>query len=191
MPEETVTQLLRRWRSGDAWAFEELIEQTYDELHAIAEQCFRRERADHTLQATGILHEALLRLIEVNGVEWQNRAHFFAVTARMMRRLLVDRARQRGRLKRGGDVERVPLDEAEELALNGRSSDLEALDAALEKLEAHDPQKARVVELRFFEGLTGPEIARCLGISVPTVTREWRRARTWLYSELKGEDLDG
>lgn len=187
---ESVTLLLRRWNSGAPEAFDDLMERVYGELHGIAEQCFRRERSEHTLQATAIVHEAILRLVDVNAFEWQNRAHFYAVTARMMRRILVDHARERGRLKRGGDGQRVTLIEADALAENGRNPDLEALDAALKELEARDPQKARIVELRFFVGLTGAEIARCLDISTPTVTREWRRARTWLYGELTGEDLD-
>lgn len=187
---ESVTLLLRRWSSGVPEAFDDLMERVYGELQVIAEQCFRRERSEHTLQATAIVHEAVLRLIDVNALQWRNRAHFYAVTARMMRRILVDHARERGRLKRGGDGQRVTLNEAQALAVGGRSPDLEALDAALEELEARDPQKARIVELRFFVGLTGTEIARCLDISTPTVTREWRRARTWLYGELTGEDLD-
>ncbi len=187
---ETVTDLLCRWSSGQDGAFDELMEQVYGELRSIAERCFRRERAEHTLQATAIVHEAVLRLIDFNELEWQDRAHFYAVTARMMRRILVDHARERGRLKRGGKVERVTLAEAESVAKKGRNPDLESLDEALDKLESRDPRKARIVELRFFVGLTSGEIAHCLGISIPTVTREWRRARTWLYGELQGVRLD-
>lgn len=192
MPEnESVTELLGRWNSGDPKAFDQLMEQVYDELHNIAVQYFRRERSEHTLQATAIVHEAVLRLIDVNSLEWHNRTHFYAVTARMMRRILVDHARERGRLKRGGDAQPVTLAEAESLAVAGRNPEMEALDSALESLEARDPQKAQIVELRFFVGLTGDEIARCLDISPTTVAREWHRARIWLFSELKGEDLDG
>lgn len=187
----SLTQLLRRWSCGDSAAFDELVQRAYGDLHGIAEQCFRRERQEHTLQATALVHEAVLRLIDVDGLEWQDRAHFYAVTARMMRRILVDHARQRRRLKRGGDSDRVPLDEAHALVANGGTPDFEALDAALAQLEARDPRKARVVELRFFVGLTSAEIARCLEISTATVAREWRRARTWIYGELKGESWDG
>ena len=188
---EPVTGLLQRWSAGDTEAFDELMGHVYDELHRIAAQSFRRERSEHTLQATALLHEAVLRLIDIGNLPWRDRAHFYAVAARMMRRILVDHARQRRRLKRGGDGERVALSEAEPLAVQGKSPDIEALNDALELLEARDPQKARIVELRFFAGLTGEEIARSLDISTPTVTREWRRARTWLYCEIKGEDLDG
>ncbi len=187
---KSVTELLQRWSAGDTRAFDDLMGQVYDELHDIAAQCFRRERSDHTLQATALLHEAVLRLIDIQGLPWKDRAHFYAVAARMMRRILVDHARQRRRLKRGAAGRRVTLSEAEPLAVHGKSPDIEALDVAIKRLETRDPQKAKIVELRFFAGLSGEEIARCLNISTPTVTREWRRARTWLFCEIKGEDLD-
>ena len=187
---KSVTGLLERWNAGDPMAFEELMGQVYSELHGIAARCFRRERSEHTLQATALLHEAMLRLIDIEDCPWKDRAHFYAVAARMMRRILVDHARRRRRLKRGADGVCVTLSEAGPLADNAKSPDLEALDDALENLRARDPQKAQIVELRFFAGLTGDEIARCLDISTPTVTREWRRARTWLYCEIKGEGLD-
>lgn len=188
---ETITRLLRRWTCGEAGAFDALMERVYDELHGIAAQCFRRERAEHTLQATALLHEAVLRLIDLDGVDWVDRGHFYAVAARMMRRILVDHARERRRLKRGGDEDPVTLAEAAVIAVDGRSPDVEALDAALEKLEARDARMTRIVELRFFAGLTSEEIAKSLGISVPTVTREWRRARIWLYSEVSGKPVQG
>lgn len=188
---DSVTGLLHRWSAGDTEAFDELMGQVYVELRGIAAQCFRHERSEHTLQTTALLHEAVLRLIDIEGLPWRDRAHFYATAARMMRRILVDHARQRRRLKRGADGKRVTLSEAEALAVDGRRPDLEALDDALGRLEARDPQKAKIVELRFFAGLTGEQIARCLDISTPTVTREWRRARTWLYCAIKGENVDG
>ncbi|MCG8458145.1 MAG: sigma-70 family RNA polymerase sigma factor [Holophagales bacterium] len=186
-----LTRLLRRWSAGDAAAFDALMEATYTRLHRIARSQAKRERGGHTLAATGLLHEAVLRLMDIEGLSWSDRGHFYAAAAQMMRRILVDYAREQNRLKRGGDAAKVTLDEASCLAEDGRPADLEALDDALAHLEARDPRKARIVELRFFAGLTGEEIARCLEISPPTVQREWRRARTWLYLEMKGESLGG
>lgn len=188
---ETITRLLRRWSAGDSDAFDALMEVAYSRLHRIARQRLRKEEQGNALQATDILHEALLRLMDLEGLDWNDRAHFYAMAAKMMRRILVDHARGQNRLKRGGDTLRVTLAEAEVLALDGHSPELEALDIALDRLAAHDQLKADLVELRFFVGLTGEEIARCLGISTATVQREWRRARTWLYAELKGEALGG
>lgn len=187
--EESVTQLLRRWSSGDARAFDQLMEQVYEDLHRIATRHLRRERPDHILQPTALLHEVLVRLMQLEDLAWNDQDHFYAVATLMMRRIVVDEARKRGRLKRGGGDALLTLSEAERFATEGRGSDIEALEAALEKLAARDPRKARIVELRFFVGLTGDEIARVLRISTPTVAREWRRARGWLYSELKGEKL--
>lgn len=187
----SVTEWLRRWSGGESEAFGELIERVYDDLHDIAARCFRRERSEHTLQATALLHEAMLRLIDIETLPWKNRGHFYALIARMMRRLLVDHARQHRRLKRGAGGQRVTLSLAEPLGADAQNPDVEALEEALERLAARDPQKARIVELRFFTGLTLEEIARCLDISISTVTREWRRTRTWLYCELKGVSLDG
>jgi RNA polymerase sigma factor (TIGR02999 family) len=186
-----VTQLLLQWQAGDAEGFDALMERVYQELHRIAEQCFRREWGEHTLQATALLNEAVLRLIGLDSIDWSDRGHFYAVAARMMRRILVDHARKHRRLKRGHGENRVTLAEAEVIAVDGKSPDIQALDAALEKLEARDERMARIVELRFFAGLTSEEIGRSLGISVPTVTREWRRARIWLYSEISGRPIDG
>ena len=188
---ESVTHLLERWTSGDVGAFDALMEKVYGELHRIAAQCFRRERNEHTLQATALLHEAVLRLMDLDSIEWSDRGHFYAVAARMMRRILVDHAREQRRLKRGGGEKHVTLAEAEVIAVDGKSPDMEALDAALATLAARDERMAKIVELRFFAGLTSDEIARSLGISVPTATREWRRARIWLYSEISGTPVDG
>jgi RNA polymerase sigma factor (TIGR02999 family) len=189
--EESVTEVLQRWTSGDNDAFEQLIELVYDDLRRISARHFRRESSAHTLQATAILHEALLRLMKLEGVEWTDRGHFYAVAAKMLRQLLVDHARERRREKRGGGQEELTLSEAEGLVRGGRAPDIEALEDALQVLEARDPQKVRIVELRFFVGLTGEEISRCLGISTATVAREWQRARLWLYSEIQGEKIDG
>jgi RNA polymerase sigma factor (TIGR02999 family) len=188
---ETITDLLRRWSAGDAEAFDALMEEAYDRLHRIARRHAQNERSGHTLRPTAILHEAVLRLMNLDGIPWSDRGHFYAMAARMMRRILVDYAREQNRLKRGGDAVRVTLDGSVSLAVGDRHPDLEALDDALARLEARDPRKARIVELRFFVGLTGAEIARSLGISAPTVQREWRRARTWLYAELRGESFGG
>jgi RNA polymerase sigma factor (TIGR02999 family) len=186
-----LTELLHRWSGGDESAFAAAIELAYDRLHRIARRHAHGERDGHTLQPTAILHEALLRLMDMEGLPWADRAHFYAVAARTMRRVLVDYARERNRQKRGGDQVRVPLDAVFPHAAERPAPAVEALDEALERLEARDPRQARVVELRFFVGLTGEETARCLGVSAPTVQRDWRRARTWLYLDLTGERLDG
>ncbi len=184
MGRESVTRLLRRWSAGDSEAFDELMEQIYDELHVIAGQCFRRERPEHTLQPTALLHEAVLRLMELDELDWHDRSHFFAVAARMMRRILVDHARQHRRQKRGGDADRVSLSEAESMAVRGKRPDLDELDAALERLEARDPRKAQIVELRFFAGLKVDEVAEALEVSKRTVEADWTHARAWLRREL-------
>jgi len=187
--DETITDLLRSWSSGDPLAFEAVIETAYGHLHRIARWQAQRERPGHTLQPTAVLHEAVLQLMDLDRPEWNDRTHFYAVVARMMRRILVDYARKQHRLKRGGGAVRVTLDPATSLAVDGRTANLEDLDAALSHLEARAPRQAQVVELRFFAGLTGEEIALCLDISTATVQREWRRARAWLYLELRGETL--
>lgn len=181
-PEE-VTRLLRAWRDGDAAALEALAPLVYAELRRLAEARMRRERPDHTLQATALVHEAFLRLTGSDAPAWEDRTHFFAVAARVMRRLLVDHARARGYAKRGGGVRRVSLDEAVELS-EEPGEDLLALDAALTRLAALDPRQHQVVELRFFGGLSVEETAEVLGVSAVTVKRDWRAARAWLYAEL-------
>jgi len=187
-----MTDLLRRWSAGEPQAFEAVMETAYGHLHRIARRQAWGERRGHTLQPTAVLHEALLRLMQAEVLAWSDRTHFYAVAARTMRRILVDYAREQKRLKRGGDAVRIPIDvAAATLAIDGRPADLEALDAALVRLEGHHPRQAQVVELRFFAGLTGEEIADCLATSTATVQREWRRARTWLYLELRGERLGG
>ena len=171
-----VTQLLGSWRSGDDAARERLIQVVYDELHRLG------ERPDHTLQPTALVNEAYLRLVSAD-VEWEDRAHFYAVAARMMRRILVDHARARGRQKRGADLARVTFDE-ELAAAPDRPADILALDEALDRLATHDDRKARAVELYHFAGLRHEEIARSLGVSPATVDRDLRMARAWLYTQL-------
>jgi RNA polymerase sigma factor (TIGR02999 family) len=161
----------------------------YDELRRQAQRYLQRERPDHTLQATALVHEAYLRLVDQKKVQWQNRAHFFGVAAQVMRRLLVDHARQQHAAKRGGVVPKLALDEALQVA-DARAADVVALDEALTALAALDPQHSRLVELRFFGGLTIEETAEVLGVSPATVKRDWSMAKAWLYRELRTGGLD-
>lgn len=178
-----VTELLRAWGGGDPAALNELLPHIYDELRRLAGHYLRRERPDHTLQPTALVHEAYLRLIDTNNVRWQNRAHFFGAAAQAMRRILVDHARQHAAAKRGGAEHRVTLDESVALA-EQRDVDLLLLDDALDRLEEMDVQKSRMVELRFFGGLSLEETAEVMGVSEATVTRQWRTTRAWLHREL-------
>jgi RNA polymerase sigma factor (TIGR02999 family) len=179
---ENVTQLLLAWGQGDEAARDELIPLVYDTLRRIARYQLRGERAGHTLDTTALINEAYLKLVE-QSVSWQNRAHFFGIAARLMRQLLVDYARARQRLKRGGDMQQISLTAAAEIAQD-QSVDLLALDEALNALTEVDPQSSRIVELRFFGGLTIEETAQVMGVSTPTVERGWRAARAWLETEL-------
>ncbi|HUP64885.1 MAG TPA: sigma-70 family RNA polymerase sigma factor [Thermoanaerobaculia bacterium] len=183
---EGITSLLRDWREGDDAALDQLAPLVYGELRRIARRCLRGERAGGTLQTTGLVHEAFLRLLGVRRIQWTDHAHFFAVMTRLMRRVLVDQARRRGYQKRGGDAVRVSLDD-DAHAVPERSIDLVALDEAISRLADHAPRKARVVELRFFGGLANEEVAAVLGVSVDTVKREWRTARLWLLQMLSGD----
>ncbi len=177
-----VTQLLVALNNGDKEALDKLLPLVYSELRRLADHYLRRERSDHTLQATALVHEAYLRLVDQN-VSWQNRAHFFGVAAEMMRRILVDHARSHQAAKRGSGGVKLSLDEAINLS-DERAADLIALDEALTALAAFDPQKSRIVELRFFGGLSIEETARVLGIGSATVIRQWRTAKAWLYNEV-------
>ena len=177
-----VTQLLVAWNDGDAAARDELIPLVYAELHRLAQAYLRRERRGHTLQSAALVHEAFLRLVDQR-VAWRNRAHFFGIAAQLMRRILVDYARSRQNEKHGGDQLHLELDEALDEAA-ARDTDLVALDDALQSLAALDPQQSRVIELRYFGGLTIEETAEVLGVSDTTVEREWRLARAWLLREL-------
>ena len=180
-----VTALLERWSAGDRAALDELMPIVWGELRRIARRRLARERAGHTLQTTALVNEAYLRLVDQDRVRWQNRAHFFGVAARMMRRILVDHARARAASKRGSGVVAVPLEQARPPApVSG--VDVLGLDAALLRLSALDPRQGQVVELRFFGGLTVEEVAEVLGIAPITVKRDWRMARAWLFAELAG-----
>ncbi len=178
-----ITQLLLAWGAGEEEALQKLAPLVYAELHSLARRYMAGERVGHTLQTTALVNEAYLRLVDTSRVQWQNRAHFFAVSAQLMRRILVDFARSRNYAKRGGAARRVSLDEAPPIALE-RGAELIALDDALVALSAFDPRKAKVVELRFFGGLTEDEVAEVLKVSSDTVTRDWRLAKVWLRREL-------
>jgi RNA polymerase sigma factor (TIGR02999 family) len=180
-----VTELLRAWTGGDAQALDRMLPMVHEELKRIAAGFLRRERGGHTLQATALVNEAFLRLVDVKGVSWTNRAHFFALAARMMRRILVDYARSRAGPRRGGDFQRVTLAE-DRFCAGGAPDELIALDEAMARLEKLDERKARVVEFRVFGGLDGSEIAAALGVSRETVQRDWRFASAWLARELSG-----
>jgi RNA polymerase sigma-70 factor (ECF subfamily) len=182
-----ITNLLRVWSDGDERAFERLIPLVYDELHRMALRYLAGERSNVSLQATGLVNEVCLRLLGWDQVRWQNRGHFFGVSAQMMRRVLVDIARRRQAERRGGAaVVHVPLDRID-VACNEPDAELVAVDDALERLAAHDPRKARVVELRFFGGLSMDETAQALGVSPRTAQNDWAFARAWLYRELTGK----
>ena len=183
-----VSVLLRAWSDGDANALDQLTPIVYDELHRLAQRYLRGERRDHSLQTTALVNEAYLRLVDHTRMEWQNRAHFFAVSAQVMRRILVDHARRRN-IKRGRGLHRVSLDEAT-LVGGERATDLAALDDALTVLAERDPRKARVVEMRFFGGLNVEESAEVLGVSPVTVMRDWRTAKACLYRELSSGNGD-
>jgi RNA polymerase sigma factor (TIGR02999 family) len=187
--QQHVTQLLRDWRSGDGAAFEKLVPILQPELQRLAHHYMSRERPGHTLQTTVLVNDAYVQLADSERPEWQNRAHFFAAAAQLMRRIMVDHARQRQALKRGGGALMVELDESA-IAAQGRATELLALDDALEKLAAFDKRKAEVVEMRYFGGLTMEEIADVLKVHVNTVTRDWTAARAWLFATLRGEDVD-
>ncbi len=179
-----ITQVLLAWREGDARALEELIPLVQGELHTLAHRYMAGEHPGHMLQTTALINEAYLRLIDCRRVRWQSRAHFFAVSAQLMRRILVDVARARKKLKRGGDVLQISLDDVA-LVAQSRSPDVIALDDALKNLAIFDERKSRIVELRFFGGLSVEETAEVLGVSAVTVMRDWALAKTWLLRELE------
>lgn len=187
--EGDVSTLLRAWSDGDQNALDQLTPIVYDELRRLAGHYLRRERTGHSLQATALVNEAYLRLVDYKRMRWENRAHFFAVSAQLMRRILVDHAR-RHNLKRGGGVQHVALEDTAVLGA-GRHENLVVLDDALQALARIDPRKAQVVELRFFGGLSVEETAEVLKVSPVTVMRDWSTARTWLYREMGGGAGDG
>jgi RNA polymerase sigma factor (TIGR02999 family) len=184
-----VTQLLQAWSDGNAEALDQLTPLVYEELHRLARHYMRGERPDHSLQITELLNEAFVRLVDWKNVHWKNRAHFFGVAAQMMRRILVDFARARNYAKRGGGTVRVSLSEAADVSAE-RGEDFVALDDALKSLTAIDARKGRIVELRFFGGLSVEETAEVMKISPSTVMRDWSLAQAWLYRELRGEKCE-
>ena len=186
---EDVSTLLRAWSDGDQSALERLTPVVYDELHRLARRYMKGERSGHSLQTTALVNEAYMRLVDYERMQWQNRAHFFAVSAQLMRRILVEHAR-RHNLKRGGGVRHVSLDEAA-MVDGDPDADLVALDDAMNGLARIDPRKVQVVEMRFFGGLSVEETAEVLKVSPVTVKRDWRAARAWLYRELTGGTDDG
>jgi RNA polymerase sigma-70 factor (ECF subfamily) len=186
---EEVTGLLRAWSDGDQLALEKLMPLVYAELHRLAKRYMGHEHPGHSLQTSALVNEAYLRLVDAHGVRWENRTHFFAVSAQIMRRILVDFARARQNLKRGGGARQVTLDEG--LVVSPESgADLLALDEALEKLAALNPRQSKVVELRYFGGLNEEEVAAALNVSSRTVRHDWSLARAWLYRELSVGGVD-
>src|SRR5271163_2695699 len=184
-----ITLLLRAWSEGDQSALERLAPIVYGELHRLAGRYMKRERPGHSLQTTALVNEAYMRLVDYKRMEWQNRAHFFAVSAQLIRRILVEHAR-RHNLKRGGSLQHVSLDEVAVVG-GSRSADLVALDDAMKRLAQLDARKEQVVEMRFFGGLSVEETAEVLKVSQVTVMRDWSTAKAWLYSELTGGTTDG
>jgi RNA polymerase sigma factor (TIGR02999 family) len=183
---ENITQLLIEVTNRNSAAVDVLLPLIYDELRKLAANYLRRERSDHTLQPTALVHEAYMRMVDQTQVNWQNRAHFFGVAAQMMRRILVDHARAHNAEKRGQDFQILSLDENIDKSVE-RSSELIALDEALRTLAEMDEQKGRIVELRFFGGLSIDETAEVLGVSAPTVKRQWRMAKAWLYGQVQNQ----
>ncbi len=186
---QNVTQLLVDWSNGDQAALDKLLPLVNAELRQLARRYMRRESPGHTLQTSALVNEAYLRLIDQKNVRWQNRAHFFGIAAQLMRRILIDHARKAHYAKRGGGALRVSLDEAAAVT-EARAAELLAVDEALEKLTAMDARKGRIVELRFFGGLTEEETAEVIGVSLPTVQREWRAAKAWLRRMLTSREND-
>jgi RNA polymerase sigma factor (TIGR02999 family) len=181
---QQITQLLKQWSDGKREVLESLMPLVYDELRRQASRYLKRERSNHTLQTTALINEAYLKLIDQREVVWQNRAHFYAIAAQAMRRILVDYARQRQREKRGGRAENLPLEQAISIVSQEKTVDLVALDDGLTRLEKFDERQARVVELRYFSGLSLDETAEVLGVSNVTVRRDWNMAKAWLLQEI-------
>ncbi len=179
-----ITEMLKNWGEGKEEALNSLMPLVYDELRRQASRFLRKERSGHTLQTTALINEAYLKLIDQSNVNWQNRSHFFAIASKAMRRILVDHARTRHREKRGGSAEDLPIDDALHIASPQRSIDIVALDEALERLALFDPRQVKIVELRYFSGLTNDETAAILGVSNATVRSDWSMAKAWLRQEL-------
>ena len=179
-----ITKLLQKWSNGNRDALDELMPLVYTELHKQAAYYLRNERTEHTLQTTALINEAYLKLIDQTEIDWKNRMQFFAFAAKVMRHILVDHARTKNREKRGGEILKISLEEAGEIAIDDREIDFMALDEALKRLEEIDEQQVRIVELRYFSGLSLEAAADVLKISRATAARDWRVARAWLYREL-------
>jgi RNA polymerase sigma factor (TIGR02999 family) len=180
-----ITQLLQKWRHGEQDAFDEVIQYVYNDLRRRATAYIRNERDGQSLQATGLVHEAFIKLVDKRAIDWQDRNHFFAIAAQAMRRILVDRVRTKRRDKRGGVHDDLPLDEAQTISADGDAIDLVALDEALSALAVFDERQARIVELKYFGGMTLEETAELLDISPATVKRDWQIARAWLRQQLE------
>jgi RNA polymerase sigma factor, TIGR02999 family len=179
-----ITQMLREWHDGNAGVMDKLLPHIYQELHRQAAAFLRRERGNHTLQTTALVHEAYLKLVDQQGVEWQSRSHFFAIASQAMRRILVDYAKNRHREKRGGKAEDLSLEEAFLATADETNIDLIALDEAMTRLAGLDPQQEKIVELRYFGGLSLNEAAEMLGVSRATAARDWQVAKAWLHREM-------
>ena len=184
-PQHEITQLLAEWREGNQSALDELYPLVYDELHRLARRYMSRERKGHTLQTTALINEAYVRLVDQKNVHWANRSHFFAISAQIMRRILIDHARRHAYAKRGGGAQQVSLEEAA-IVTPDASAEMLRLDEALKSLAEMDSRRSQVVELRYFGGLNNEEIAGVLNVSENTVTRDWNMARAWLYQQLTG-----
>ena len=178
-----ITELLAEWREGNQSALDELYPLVYDELHRLARRYMSRERKDHTLQTTALINEAYVRMVDQKNVNWANRSHFFAISAQIMRRILIDHARRHAYAKRGGGAQQVSLEEVAAIVPD-QGRELVRLDEALKTLAERDPRRSQVVELRYFGGLNNEEIAGVLHVSENTVTRDWNMARAWLYQQL-------
>jgi len=183
-PPSDITQLLIEMTDGNTEVVNQILPLIYSELRKLASSYLRRERSNHTLQPTALVNEAYLKLIDQKKVKWQNRAHFFGIAAQVMRRILLDHARKHTAEKRGGDAELLPIEEEILIVSHEKSAELIALDEALENLAKIDEQKARIVELRYFGGLSIEETAEVMGVSVPTINRQWRMAKAWLYGQV-------
>ena len=182
-----ITQMLIELTDGNQDVVDQILPHIYDELKRLASSYLRRERVNHTLQPTALVHEAYMKLIDQKRVHWQNRAHFFGIAAQVMRRILMDHARKHQADKRGGEAEKLPIEEDILIVSHDKSAELVALDDALQDLAAIDEQKAKIVELRYFGGLSIEETAEVMGVSVPTINRQWRMAKAWLYSQITAE----
>jgi RNA polymerase sigma factor (TIGR02999 family) len=182
-----ITEMLHEWSNGSHQALEELMPFVYDELHKQAARYLRRERQNHTLQTTALIHEAYIKLIDQKNIDWESRTHFFAIAANLMRRILVDHARAKKRAKRGGEAQTISFEEATMVIDKGRSINLINLDEALNRLMEKDQRQVRIVELRYFSGLTLEETATALNVSRTTVANDWKMAKAWLHRELKNK----